>query len=186
MIDFVNKFIALLEPSIVDLDEKKEELSSKSETLNEVIKMLDMVDDNVKNVSKYENQDFILSKLSDINTTEREYRACCYLLNCEEKEVCSLPQYIESVNYMERLINYFKRAREKLALDVSELKVVYEDASLSKKYYEIFSSDNPYVANTKEFRELLDRQVLKDEEKINLLVYTIKNNVNNYLEGIKS
>ncbi len=186
MDECVSKLIALLKPTITDLDERKEELSSKSETLDEVSKMLEEVNEDVKKVSKYKNQNLILDNLGMINTTEREYRACCYLLNCDEKNVCSLPQYIESVNYIERLINYFKKMKEELILEVSELKVVYTDKSLNKKYFEIFSTDNPFVYDAKEFRELLDKQMLTDEDKVNLLVYTIKNNINNYLKDRKS
>lgn len=185
MNEIVNKLISLLKPTIKDLDEVKKDLSCKTKTLNDVIDMLDKINNDVTKVPKYANQELILSNLNNINTTEREYNACCYLLNSEKKDIKSLPQYIEASNYIERLINYFKKMEEELALSVSELEVVCNEKSLNKKYYEIFNSECPVVDNTEEFRELIDKQELTNSEKINLLIYTINSNLNSYL-GRKS
>ena len=181
MSDIVNKIVDLLKPTINDLDAKKKELSIKKQTLSEVNEMLDEVKDDVTKVSKYKNQELIVSNLDDIKSTEKEYRACCYLLSNEEKEIRSLPQYLEATNYIERLINYFKKLKEELTLEVSELQVVCDDKEINKKYYEILSSNNPIISDANEFRNLLDRQELSDDEKIDLLVYVLKNNVNSYL-----
>ena len=166
MNDIVSKLVGLLEPTISDLDTKKEELTTKSKTLDEVNEMLDMVKDDVTKVSKYKNQELIISNLDDIKSTEKEYKACTYLLDSEEKEIKFLPQYLEASNYIERLINYFKKLEEELTLEVSELKVVCNDKEMNKKYYEILSKDNPIIEDAKEFRELLDKQQLFDSEKI--------------------
>lgn len=179
---FVNKLIDLLEPTINDLDDNLKELSEKQNSLNEINKMLDEVGDDVGKVGTYENQDLILNHLSNLNTNEKEYRACCYLLNSKDKNVCMLPQYIESSNYISRLINYFKKKYEELALDVADLKVVCDTKKINKKYLEIFKEENPVISDTVEFRNFLDNQELSSEDKINLLIYTIKSNINSYLK----
>lgn len=181
MSDIVNKLVDLLKPTINDLDTKKEELAIKNKTLSEVNEMLDEVNDDVTKVSKYKNQELIVSNLDDIKSTEREYKSCCYLLDSVDEKIKTLPQYIEASNYIERLINYFKKLKEKLSLEVSELQVVCEEKELNKKYYEILSKDNPVVNDASEFRNLLDRQELSDSDKIDLLVFVLKNNVNSYL-----
>ena len=180
MNDIVSKLISLLEPIINDLDDIKYELSAKRKTLDEVNEMIDEVKDDLTKVSKYRNQKLIIDNLGDIKSNEREYKACCYLMDSVENNIKFLPQYIEASNYMERLINYFKNLKERLSFKVSELQTVCMDKEMNKKYYEILSSENPVVNDANEFRNILDKQNLSDDEKISLLVYILKNNVSNY------
>lgn len=181
MNDIVDRLLGLLKPTINDLDTKKEELLIKSKTLDEISEMLDYIKDDVTMMSKYKNQNLIIDNLDDIKSTEKEYKACCYLLDCEEQDIKSLPQYLEASNYIERFIHYFKKRKEELMLQVSELKDICDNKELNKKYYEILSNDNSMVNDVTEFRKFLDNQQLYDEEKVDLLVYILKKNVNSYL-----
>ena len=47
MSDFINNLVSILEPTILDLDDKIKELSVKQETLNEVSRTLEFVGDDV-------------------------------------------------------------------------------------------------------------------------------------------
>ena len=181
MNEFVNKLVGLLEPTILDLNDKLNELSNKSEYLKEVSEMLEKVDGDVKKVGSYENQDLILNNLNNINTNETEYKACCYLLNSNDEGVRSLPQYIESSNYIERLINFFKKRKEELELEISELDIICNNKKVNKKYLEIFKEEE-VIYDTSEFKEFLSMQELNDNDKIHILEYVIKNNVDGYLK----
>ena len=184
---YASKLIDLLNPTIIDLEDKLNELSTKKESLDEIGEMLSKVGDDVIKVGDYENQELIIRHLPNINTNEKEYRASCYLLKSVDKNIQSLPQYIESSNYIERLINYFKKQYDDLKDDVSELENICSEKKLNKKYLEIFSEEKPLVLDTLEFSDFLEKQKLTDEDKINLLIYTIQCNVDGYIKekGVK-
>ena len=182
MSDFVKKLIDLLEPTIVDLDDKINLLSQQRKNLDELTLLLEKVGDNVIKIGQYENQDLILNNLSLINSNENEYKACCYLLSSEDEKVRSLPQYMESFNYIARFISALEKRRDELRLEVSELDVVCNNKTANKKYLEIFKEENPVIYNADEFKDFLERQALSNSDKIDLLLYTIKNSVDRYKE----
>lgn len=182
MSESVGKLIELLKPTIIDLDDKLRELSTNKDILEEIGEMLKEVGNDPRKIGDYKNQDLIIDNLKCINTNEKEYKACCYLLSSNDKNIQLLPQYIESSNYIERLINYFRKKYEELALYASELEVECDEKRMNKKYYEIFGNDNSFVDDTEEFTKFLEDKELTNNDKIDLLVYTIKNNVTNYIK----
>ncbi len=182
MNESISKLTELLKPTIIDLDDGLNELSIKKNNLFEIGELIKEVGDDIKKIANYKNQNLIIDNLKNINTTEKEYKASCYLINSNDKNIQSLPQYIESSNYLERLINYFKKEYEELALDVSELEVVCNEKKLNKKYLEIFNLESPFVDDTDEFTEFLKEKELTNNDKINLLIYVIKNNIKGYLK----
>ncbi len=182
MNDYLNNLINLLKPTVCDLDDMLNLLELEKSNLDNVTKLLKWVNDDVSKMGSYEDQNLIITNLKNVNSNETEYKACCYLVNSDDKNICLLPQYLESSNYIERLINYFKKWREDLLLKVAELEITCSDKKMNKKYLEIFEKENPVITDVDEFSEFLEKQELSDDNKISLLVYTIKNNVSFYLE----
>ncbi len=184
MSDFIEKLVSNLEPTIVDLDEKINELNLHSEELLHVSNLLDYINDSEKDVVNYSNQQFILDRLNDFGSDASEYNACCYLINSESENVMNLPQYIKSKEYFRNMINYFKSKKEELELVVHNLEIECDIKKVNKKYYDIFNNDVPFVEDVLEFNEFIDRQELMDEDKIKILSYVIKNNILKYKERV--
>lgn len=182
MNEYVKRLTDSLEPLIVDLDDKSMELRLKKEKLESVSRFLAYVNGDVNLVGVYADQDLILEHLDKIDSNKEEYKASCYLLRSEDESVKMLPQYREANLYVLGLINYFKMNKGELTTEIQELESVCREKELNKKYYELFSEEKPFVNDVVEFEEFLDKHVISDEEKINLLVYVIKNNVLNYQE----
>ena len=181
----IKKLIERLEPLIVDLDDKLNELESEKENFEKVSRFLAYVNGDVNLVGIYADQNLILDTLDKINSTKDEYKASCYLLKNDDAGVKILPQYKKANDFMLSLINYFKMNKIEVSNKIQELDAICKEKSLNKKYYEIFSKENPLVEDVKEFEEFLDKHMTTSDEKIDLLMYTINNNVLNY-KGIKS
>ncbi len=184
MVDTMNEYVRMLtdslEPLIMDLDDRLKELKSKKERMESVSRFLAYVNGDVNLVGIYADQNLIIDNLDNINSNKEEYKASCYLLRSEEESVKSLPQYKEANMYILGLINYFKITKTSLVSEIGELERVCHDKTLEKKYYEIFNEPSPFVSDVNEFMEFLDKHAISDDERINLLIYTIKSNVSEY------
>lgn len=176
----VKKLVGLLEPFIADLDEEKRELSEKKGELENVSRMLAYTKDNIDMVGIYADQDLIINCLEKINSNKDEYRASCYLLNSESDDVKKLPQYEKAFNLISDIIEYFKLYKAELIVENGETEKEVLEKELAKKYYDIFSSTNSFIGDTKEFNDFLDKYELNDEDKINILIYAIENNYKEY------
>ncbi len=184
--EFINNLISLLEPTVVDLGDKNKELQDKKKLLSEIDEMLMFVDDDIKKVASFKNQQLIVDNLSGIDSNITEYKACCYLLNSDDKNVQLLPQYIESSNYIANLLDYFKKWQEELKNDVTSLEVVCDEKTINKKYLDVFKKENPVVYDVDEFSNFIEKQELSNKDKIDILVYIINSNLNDYLGKRKS
>ncbi len=180
MNDFVKKLLDNLEPTIIDLDDFLKNLDINRGKLKDCSDFLDFVHDDIKMVGSYADQNLVLESLEKLGSTDAKYRANCYLLNGNSESVQLLPQYQEAVEYLETIIGYFKNEKECLLNKVSELENICEEKLLNRKYFEVFQSERPYVLDTEEFSNFIDKQSLEKEDKIALLKYTIKNNVEMY------
>lgn len=180
MNEYVKELTNSLEPLIEDLDEKLAVLDTKKRNYDDVSKFLSYVHDDVHLVSIYAEQDLILGNLSNINSNEEEYKASCYLLRGEDERIKALPQYGDAYHYIEKMIQYFKECKEKLGTEIEELESLCSEKKLDKKYFEIFSDENPFVTDVLEFESFLDKRVTDNEQKKNILIYTINSNILNY------
>ena len=176
----VRKLIELLEPLVYDIDEDKRYLTERKNELENVSRMLAYTKDNFNMVGIYADQDLILNSLSKINSNKDDYRASCYLLGSENENVKHLPQYEKAYELISDIIEYFKLYKAELIVETGEIEKKCREKEKAKKYYNIFSNTNPYVDDIKEFNTFLDSLDLINEDKINILVYTINNNCNQY------
>ncbi len=178
----VRKLVELLEPLILDLDEQKRNLVERKKELDNVSRMLAYTKDNFDMVSIYADQDLILNILPRVNSNKEEYRASCYLLNSENESVKSLPQYQSAYNLISDIIEYFKLYKAELIVETQDTEKICHEKEIEKKYYTIFSNPNPYVEEIEEFSDLLDKHELTNEDRINILFYTLENNCKEYIK----
>lgn len=176
----VRKLVGLLEPLIFDLEEKKHLLIEQKNELENVSRMLAYTKDNIDMVGIYADQDLILNSLSKINSNKEEYRASCYLLNSENDDVKKLPQYEKAYDLISDIVEYFKLYKAELIVETNELEKECHEKEIAKKYYNIFSNTNPFIDDINEFNSFIDKYEISEEDKINILIYTLENNIKKY------
>ena len=177
----IRKLTELLEPLIYDLDEQKNYLVERKNELENVSRMLAYTKDNLDMVGIYADQDLIINSLYKINSTKEEYKASCYLLNSENEDVKKLPQYEEAHNLISNIVESFKLYKAELIVETQEVEKKCYEKEIEKKYYDIFNNLNPFVDDVAEFNTFLDNHEISNEDKVNLLVYVLKNNVAEYI-----
>ena len=185
MSDSVERLLKLLEPLIVDLDDKIRELESKKEKLEKVSRFVAYINDDVHRVGVYADQDFILGNLEIINSNREEYKAYCYLLKSDDENIKKLPQYEKATQYITNMINCFKTMKVSLTEEVRNLESDCKRKSVEKKYYDLFSKERFYVSEIDEYKEFLDEHEISVDDKIQLLLLTIKKNVEKYQEELR-
>lgn len=176
MDDSVKKLIMILEPLVSNLTKDKEYLEERKKELENVSRLLAYTKDNVEMVSVYADQDLILNNLSKIFCDKDEYKASCYLLKSDDENVKNLPQFTKARELIVDLIEYFKIYKSELIVETQDLKNSCDTKEIEKKYYDMFNSSNVYIDNIEEFKELLDTHDINREDKIQILLYTIKKN----------
>ena len=183
--DSVNRLAEKLEPLIRDLDDDKEFLSNQKEELENVSRLLAYTKDNIDMVGVYADQELIVSNLSKINTDKDEYKASCYLLKSENENIKSLPQYKKAHDLISDIIEYFKLYKAELMVGIKNLEESCAKKEIEKKYYNILKEENPFNKDVDEFRELLDNHSVPNNDKIEILLYTINSNGKKYGIGNK-
>ena len=176
----VEKLKKVLEPLILDLDNQRENLVNKKEELESISRLLAYTNDNLEMVSVYADQDIIINNLDKLDSNKEEYKACCYLLKSENESVKNLPQYEKACEYIRNILDYFKLCKASLIVETQDLEMECREKEIEKKYYDIFSKDDLLVSDVKEFKEMLDKHDISDEDKINILVDVINGNIKEY------
>ena len=176
----VQKLVQILEPLVLDLEEKKKYLENQKEDLESVSRLLAYTKDNIEMVGIYADQELITGNLDKIGCSKEDYKACCYLLKSDDAKVKSLPQYESSYNTISDIIEFFKLHKAELMVEIQELKDSLEKKEMEKKYYDILSSSSPLVEDVDEFKTILNGYDLTNEDKIEILTSVINSNISNY------
>ena len=181
----IKKLVTILEPLVWDLDDQKKYLSKVKDDLEDVSRLLAYTKDDLEMVGVYADQDIILNNLDKIKYSKDDYKASCYLLKSDDESVKNLPQYENARNLITDIVEFFKLHKAELMVEIKDLKEKCQKKEIEKKYYDILSSSNPFIEDIDEFKNILNDHGLTNEDKINILIGIINNNVNNYKSGNK-
>ena len=179
----VKKLITMLEPLVFDLEDQKNLLENRKNELENVSRFVAYTKDDVDKVSVYADQNMIINNLSKIYCDKDTYKASCYLLQSEDESVKSLPQYKKAHELVGDIVELFKLYKSELVVETQDIKKICEKKEIEKKYYEIFKNKDPFVEEVFEFKEMLDSHNVSTDDKIALLLYTIKSNLKRYEES---
>ena len=178
--DSIRKLVAILEPLVEDLEEKKRMLSDCKTDLEGVSRLIAYTKDNIEMVGIYADQDIIINNLENLKISVDDYKASCYLLKNESDSVKGLPQYTDAYNLISDIVEYFKLHKAELTVEIKELTDACDRKEIEKKYYDILSCPNPLIEDGKEFVDFLKEHDIKDDEIISILYSTIRDNIVNY------
>ena len=176
----VSNLIKMLEPLIIDLEEKKNILAEKKQELENISRLLAYTNDNLDMVSIYADQDLILNSLDKVGSNKDEYKASGYLLKSENENVKNLPQYEKACDLIRNILDYFKKCKSSLIMETLDMEKICQKKEIEKKYYDVFSNPYPFIENVSEFENFIDEHDISGKDKIDILIYAIKNNALKY------
>ena len=177
-VDDTSVFLSYIKPNIEDIDKVHNFLDQDSIEYDELVKLIDYVDDNSLRIIKYDNQDFIKNYLADNNIDDSSYEAIKYLVSNEK--AFGLPQYEKAIQSLDSLLDYLIDKKTKVSERIDILAYSYMDKYLSKKYYDIFASNNIFIQDPEEFTNFINRLEIDDGIKIRILERSIRENLNHY------
>lgn len=180
MCDYIRRLLTCLEPIIIDLDSRKEELDNLKQELDNVRDFLHYVENDIKKIGKYTNQKFIHDNLTNLDSENSEYQAMIYLAESNSPNIQKMPQYQSAINYLKNLLEYFDISEKSFSKIFKELSDEYYYKSTAKKYYDLFQSDDTYIQDYDEFIEFFMTIDIDVKDRIDILSYVIKSNVNYY------
>lgn len=174
--NYTSIFLDSIKPQIEGLDEIKEKLDNSMDEYNNLEELIFFIGEDSKKLIDFPKQDLINNYLSLISKNENDYQAIKYLISIKDKKIKFLPQYVDSLVYLESLVINMKKLKNNLSRDIDELSKTYYEKWLNKKYYDIFSSKNIYIVDSEEFSNYIDKLEVDNELKINILKEAIKYN----------
>ena len=182
MDDYVKRLVKALEELISNLDEKLQELDQKKELFEKVSRFVAYIDGDVHLVGRYPDQELVDDYLEKMNYQQEDYKACCYLLKNDNDNVKNLPQYNMAVGYVMDIIEFYKKLKVDLIENIQILGEECQKKKIEKKYYDMFYQDKLFVSDISEYEQFLDEHTPNIRDKVNLLLFAIKKNVEKYQE----
>ncbi len=173
-------FLDYLKPIIADLSDIRTKMDSCKEEFDELSRFFSCVENDVKLIGQYDNQDFINQYLVEFGSERVEYQANTYLANNDNVNIHILPQYKEAINYLKRFISFLNRKKNEIEIELNNYTIIYNEKFIANKYYDIFSESNIYVTDPVEFINFMNSINLDYKVKLNIIKEVIESNVSNY------
>ncbi|MBR3661040.1 MAG: hypothetical protein IKN63_03950 [Bacilli bacterium] len=180
----LKELLAVVEPKIRNIEENRVEstsLRSVHETMEELI---EIGQNSYKEILDFYDQDFILKAIkignSNADMLIEKYKVSKYLLKSDNAKLQELPQFKESISYMEQLYGYLYGLNKKIELDYETKSEALQIQELLNKYYNLLNKDNIFIEDIDEFITFLDLNELDSEKRLDILIYINKCNIEKY------
>lgn len=179
------KLLADVEPKIQDIEENRIEVKALKDvltTLNELVNGGNMSYDEILD---FYDQDFIFKAIKignvDSDTLINKYKSSKYLLKNKDSKIKELPQYKESMNYIDSLYQYLYGLCQKIKIEYENKVEKLNIKEILNKYYLLLNKENIFIKNINEFIVFLDLNNLSASERLDILILINKNNIKNYV-----
>ncbi len=174
-----------VEPKIQNIDKNRVEVKSLSDVHETMENLVELGQKNYKEILDFYDQDFIYKaiKIGNANSSLLidKYESSKYLLKNDDPILKDLPQYKDSVKFMESMYEYLYGLNQKINLDYETKKEQLEKQELLNKYFYLLKQDNIFIKDIDEFLTFLDLNKLDIEERLKVLIQVNKCNVKNYI-----
>ena len=185
MCDNLAKLLESIEPKIQDIQERRVELKSLEAVHNSMQELVELGQESYLGILDYSDQNFILKAIkirgSDSEQMINKYQSSRYLLKSTDPNLRDLPQFKDSVSYMENLYKYLSGLNDDIALEFEEKSEELKVQEILNKYYFLLAKDNIFIEDVSEFLIFLDLCHLDLEEKLSILILINQYNIKNYV-----
>ena len=186
--DSLKKLLEEIEPKVRNIEDKRVELKALSEVYKTMQELIDASNNSYNELFNFYDQDFIIRSIKIGNENHKElikkYESAKYLLKNNDEYLQQLPQYQESLNYMDSLYQYLFGLFENIKIDYVSKSENLEIQELLNKYYRILTRDTIFIENVEEFFEFIELCKLDDEDKYNIYKFISKVNIKQYIKSI--
>ena len=180
----LQKLLEVIEPKIHDIEENRIETSSLKK-VNETMQELVEYGDNYNGILDFYDQEFIMKAIKIGNSNSDElidrYNVAKYLLKNKSQDLQDMPQFRESIDFMNQLYQYLDGLNEKIKIDYESKLQRLKIQELLNKYYNILNKENIFIRDIDEFLTFLDANNLDINTRLDILIYLNKCNIKNYI-----
>ena len=184
MNDSLAKLLEYLEPKIKDIHENRVELKSLSDVYETISEIVNLGEKSYLDIIDYYDQEFVIKAIKisgdDITNRVNKYKTSRYLLKNQDSSLKELPQYKESINFMESLFRYLYGLYEDIKLEYENKQQKLGVQEILNKYYLLLRKNNIFIENISEFITFLDLCEINPNDKLNILIFITKCNIKNY------
>ena len=185
----LKRLLEEIEPKVRNIEDNRVELKALKGVYNTMQELIDASVSSYKDVFDFYDQDFIFRSIKIGNSNYKElidkYNTAKYLLKTNDSTLQQLPQYQESLTYMDSLYKYLSGLFENIKLDYSSKSGNLEIQELLNKYYRILIKDIIFVEDIDEFISFIELNNLNNEDKLNIYKYICKSNIKQYTKSIE-
>ena len=185
MNDSLTNLLSEIEPKIKNIQENRIEKKALQDVYETIHEIVDLGEKSYLEILDYYDQEFIFKAIKIGNKNADmlidKYKTCRYLLRRHDASLRDLPQYKESISYMEYLYKYLYDLDKKIKLEFDQKIEVLEVQELLNKYYGLLSKENIFIKDIPEFLEFLDINKINLDDRLNILILINKKNIKNYI-----
>ena len=179
----LKKLLEFIEPKIQNIAEHRMECISLKSVRATMMDLVELGTKSYKEILNFYDQDFIYKAIKIGNSNSDilidKYKSAKYLL--ENDDLQELPQFKESLKFMEQLEQYLLGLNEKIKLDYESKSESLELEELFNKYFNLLNKDNIFIKDIDEFFAFLDLNNLDINDRLNILITVNKANIKNYV-----
>ena len=181
MNDSLSKLLNYIEPKILDIQDKREEMLSLKNNYNILKDLIESGEKSYYDVINFYDQDFILKCLNNLGNNSKDmFLSSKYLLKNKDENLLELPQYKSAIIYMEKLFTYFNDLYLKIKLKYDSLEEEIKKLELLNKYYLLFKKNNFLILDIEEFLMFLQFVDISLEDKYKILILIAKFDVKEF------
>ena len=145
--DDIEQFLKYLKPLTQDVNDVKNKANTYRIEFDELSKFFSYVSNDVKKISRYENQKFLKRYLPEISSNSEEYEANAYLIDTDNNYIHILPQYKDALNYINNFVSFLHNRKSEIEEELKRSVSNYNVRSLANKYYKVFQTRDKFVSN---------------------------------------
>lgn len=181
------KLLAVLEPKIQNITENRVEKASLFDVSDTLNTLVELGRNSYKDILNYYDQEFIYRAIKigkfemDPDIIIEKYNTSRYLLNINDSNLKDLPQFKDSVDFMNGLYKYLYGLNDKIKYEYECFSEMLDMKELYNKYYILLKKDNIFIKDIDEFLTFLDLMKLDIEDRLNILILVNKSNIKNYI-----
>ena len=185
----LKKLLENIEPKIQNIEEHRIELKTLDEVNRTMQELMELSESSHEEILNFYDQDFIFRAIKIKNPNFEDlitkFHSSKYLLKNKDIRIKELPQYQESLKFIDYLYEYFKGLYEEIKFDYQTKQKDLEIEELQNKYYLLLNKDNVFIQDIDEFLTFIDIDQVSDLDKLNIYKQICKDNLKQYTKSDK-
>ena len=185
MNDSLAKLLEYIDPKISNIQDNRIEFKSLTTVYQTLSEIVDLANDSCIDILDYYDQEFIIKTLKisndDYFNNILNYNSSRYLLKNKDPNIKALPQYKESLKYIESLKKYLLDLYENIKKEYETLNNKLKEQEILNKYYNLLNKKNIFIDDISEFMNFLNICEIDLKNKLDILIYINNCNIKNYI-----